>query len=83
MQHLVGLLNRLRRKFGRGRKVGPLQVEGDAVGRGVFAALYADIAPLALAYEARLLEAFTPFERQTTQSLPRRLQDAAVALRET
>ena len=46
------------------------------------AALYAEIAPLALVYEARLLEAFTPFERQTAQSLLRRLQDAATALRE-
>ena len=47
------------------------------------AALYADIAPLALAYEARLLKAFTPFERQTAQNLLRRLQDAAVALQTT
>jgi len=44
------------------------------------AALYAEIAPLALAYEARLLDAFTPFERQTARSLLRRLQDAAVGL---
>jgi DNA-binding MarR family transcriptional regulator len=44
------------------------------------ASLYADIAPLALAYEARLLEAFTPFERQTAQNLLRRLQAAATAL---
>jgi DNA-binding MarR family transcriptional regulator len=43
-------------------------------------ALYAEIAPLALAYEARLLEAFTPFERQTAQSLLHRLQAAATAL---
>ena len=42
--------------------------------------LYAEIAPLALAYEARLLEAFTPFERQTVQSLLCRLQDAATTL---
>ena len=56
---------------GRSHRVG-LTVSG--------AALYADIAPLALAYEARLLEAFTPFERRTVQSLLRRLQDAAVAL---
>ncbi len=46
-------------------------------------ALYAEIAPLALAYEARLLEAFTPFERQTVQSLLGRLQAAAVALQTT
>jgi len=46
------------------------------------AALYAEIAPLALAYEARLLEAFTPFERQTAQSLLQRLQDAAAGLQE-
>jgi len=45
-------------------------------------ALYAEIAPLALAYEARLLEAFTPFERQVAQNLLRRLQDAASALRQ-
>jgi DNA-binding MarR family transcriptional regulator len=47
------------------------------------ATLYAQIAPLALAYEARLLEAFTPFERQTAQSLLRRLQAAATALQES
>lgn len=44
------------------------------------ATLYAEIAPLALAYEARLIEGFTPFERRTVQSLLRRLQAAATAL---
>jgi DNA-binding MarR family transcriptional regulator len=44
--------------------------------------LYAEIAPLALAYEARLLEAFTPSERETAKSLLRRLQVAATALQE-
>jgi DNA-binding MarR family transcriptional regulator len=45
-------------------------------------ALYAEIAPLALAYEARLLEAFTPFERQTALNLLHRLQAAATALQD-
>ena len=44
--------------------------------------LYAQIAPLALAHEARLLVTFTPFERATMQNLLRRLQDAAGAARQ-
>ena len=44
--------------------------------------LYAQIAPLALAHEARLLEGFSPFERATMQNLLRRLQDAADAVHE-
>ncbi len=44
--------------------------------------LYAQIAPLALAHEARLLESFTPFERATMQNLLRRLQAAADEARE-
>ena len=43
--------------------------------------LYAQISPLALAYEARLLETFTPFERATVQNLLRRLQDASAGLK--
>jgi len=44
--------------------------------------LYAQIAPLALAHEARLMETFTPFERATMQNLLRRLQTAADEARE-
>lgn len=43
-------------------------------------ALYAEVAPSALAYEARLLEAFSPFEQQTAHNLLRRLEAAAAAL---
>lgn len=43
-------------------------------------ALYADVAPSALAYEAQLLERFSPFEQQTLHSLLRRLEAAAMAL---
>jgi DNA-binding MarR family transcriptional regulator len=46
-------------------------------------ALYADVAPSALAYEARLLEAFSPFELQTARGLLRRLEAAAMALTKT
>jgi DNA-binding MarR family transcriptional regulator len=47
---------------------------------GVGQALYADVAPSALTYEARLLEAFSASELQTAQSLLRRLELAALAL---
>jgi DNA-binding MarR family transcriptional regulator len=53
---------------GRSHRVGLTQAGQD---------LYAQIAPLALAHEARLLEGFTPFERATMQNLLRRLQEAA------
>jgi DNA-binding MarR family transcriptional regulator len=43
-------------------------------------ALYADVAPSALAYEARLLEAFSPVELRAVHSLLRRLERAATAL---
>lgn len=43
-------------------------------------ALYAEVSPSALAYEAQLLEAFSPFERQAAHSLLRRLEAAATAL---
>lgn len=43
-------------------------------------ALYDEIAPLALAYQARLLKAFSPFEQHTAHSLLRRLEAAAEAL---
>ena len=43
-------------------------------------ALYADVAPSALAHEVSLLEDFSPFEVQTAHSLLRRLEAAAVAL---
>ena len=45
-------------------------------------ALYADVAPQALAYEARLLEAFSAGELRTAQSLLLRLELAATALTE-
>jgi DNA-binding MarR family transcriptional regulator len=41
------------------------------------AALYAEVAPTALSFEAEMLEALTPFEQQTAHSLLRRLEDAA------
>jgi DNA-binding MarR family transcriptional regulator len=44
------------------------------------AALYAEIAPSALAYEARLLEAFTPADQAAAHDLLRRLEAAALAL---
>jgi DNA-binding MarR family transcriptional regulator len=44
--------------------------------------LYAQIAPLALTHEARLMDTFTPFERTTMQRLLRRLQAAADEARE-
>ena len=47
---------------------------------GEGASLYAEVAPLALAYEAQLLEAFSPFELQTAHHLLRRLEAAAMAL---
>jgi DNA-binding MarR family transcriptional regulator len=43
-------------------------------------ALYADVAPSALAYETRLLEAFSASELETARSLLRRLELAALAL---
>jgi DNA-binding MarR family transcriptional regulator len=43
-------------------------------------ALYAEVAPSALAYEARLLEAFSPPELETAHGLLRRLELAAMAL---
>jgi DNA-binding MarR family transcriptional regulator len=43
-------------------------------------ALYADVAPTALAYEARLLEGFDPDELQAAHALLGRLQRAAAAL---
>jgi DNA-binding MarR family transcriptional regulator len=43
-------------------------------------ALYAEVVPSALAYEARLLEALGPFELQAARSLLRRLEAAATAL---
>ena len=42
--------------------------------------LYAEVAPLALGYEAQLLEAFSAFELQTVHNLLRRLEAAAMAL---
>ncbi len=56
---------------GRSHRVG-LTREGQA--------LYADVAPSALAYEARLLEAVSPSELKTAHSLLRRLELAALAL---
>jgi DNA-binding MarR family transcriptional regulator len=56
---------------GRSHRLG-LTAEGEA--------LYNDVAPSALAYEARLLEAFSVFEQQTAHNLLRRLEAAAVAL---
>jgi DNA-binding MarR family transcriptional regulator len=44
--------------------------------------LYADVAPQALAYEARLLEALSASELRTAQSLLLRLELAATALTE-
>lgn len=44
------------------------------------AALYAEIAPSALAYEARLLETFTAADQAAAHDLLRRLQAAALAL---
>jgi len=46
-------------------------------------ALYADVAPSALAYEARLLEAFDPVELETAHALLRRLEQAAMDLTST
>lgn len=43
-------------------------------------ALYADVAPSALAYEARLLEGFSASEQRTAHDLLRRLEAAATAL---
>lgn len=45
-------------------------------------ALYADVAPTALAYEAELLDAFSAFDQRTSMSLLRRLEDAARALQQ-
>jgi DNA-binding MarR family transcriptional regulator len=44
------------------------------------AALYAEVAPLALAYEVQLLDAFSPSERHAAHELLRRLQAAARVL---
>jgi len=44
------------------------------------AALYAEIAPSALAYEAQLLEAFSAADQAAAHDLLRRLQAAALAL---
>ncbi|HEX4197894.1 MAG TPA: MarR family winged helix-turn-helix transcriptional regulator [Caulobacteraceae bacterium] len=43
-------------------------------------ALYADVAPSALAYEARLLEGLAPAEQRAAHALLRRLELAAAAL---
>jgi DNA-binding MarR family transcriptional regulator len=45
------------------------------------AALYAQIAPLALAYEADLLERFSAFELKTVHALLRRLESTAATLK--
>jgi DNA-binding MarR family transcriptional regulator len=45
--------------------------------------LYAEVAPSALAYEARLLEAFDPAELSAAHDLLRRLELAATALTST
>jgi len=44
-------------------------------------ALYADVAPAALAYEAELLAAFSDLDQRTAMSLLRRLEDAARTLK--
>ncbi len=46
-------------------------------------ALYGEVAPSALAYEARLLEAFGPAELDAAHALLRRLERAATALAAT
>jgi DNA-binding MarR family transcriptional regulator len=56
---------------GRSHRLG-LTARGDA--------LYADVVPSALAYEAKVLEAFTPVELQTAHVLLRRMEAAARAL---
>lgn len=43
-------------------------------------ALYAEVSPSALAYEAKLLETFSAFEQQTAHNLLRRLEAAAAEL---